>query len=330
MDEAPVARPGRRRPRRRLRLPHPLVVLLLGIVLAPAACSLTYNVLTDQPGLPPQALARGPFVRAAGVLTHYERWGRRGSAVVLVPGFAQSTYVWHRVAPLLARAHVVYALDLRGFGYSERKDPFTLAADADQVQGFLAALRIDRPVLVGHGSGAAVVAEVARRAPGSVRGIVLADGDALAGPGPPLWARPLLVQPFRTSVIRLVSRSDLLLGAILERACGPGCAPPDGRALAAWQDPFRVAGSEAALAAVLGRPAPGVTPAALAGIRVPALVVWGAVDASRPLDAGWGAARALRARLVVIPDAGHLSMVAAPGPFAAAVERLAAATGRPG
>jgi len=324
MDEAPVARPERRGSRR-IRPPHPLAVLLLAVVLVPAACSLTYNVLSDRPGLPPQALTRGPFVRAADVLTRYQRWGGRGPPVVLVHGFAQSTYAWHRVAPLLARSHVVYALDLRGFGYSQRKGPFTLAAQADQVQGFLAALGIDRPVLVGHASGAAVVAEVARRAPGSVRGIVLADGDALAGAGPPLWARPLLVQPFRTTAIRQVQRSDVLVRRLLGRACGPRCPPPDERALAAWRGPFRGAGSEAALAAVLGQPAPGLTLEALASLRVPAMVVWGELDASRPVDAGRRAARILHARLVVLPGAGHLSMLAAPAPFAGAVERLARA-----
>ena len=118
------------------------------------------------------------------MLTAYRSWGRRGSPIVLVGGFLEPSFVWEDVGPLLARAgHRVYALDLDGFGYSERRGPWTLGEWADQVQGFMRALGISRPVVVGHSLGAAVAVEVARR--GVASRAVLVDGDALDSGGPP-------------------------------------------------------------------------------------------------------------------------------------------------
>ena len=115
------------------------------------------------------------------MLTRYQQWGRKGSPIVLVGGFLEPTSVWERVAPLLARQHRVYALDLAGFGYSERVGTFSLAAWSDQLRAFLRELSIEQPILVGHSLGAGVVAEVARQNPELVRGIVRADGDARRG-----------------------------------------------------------------------------------------------------------------------------------------------------
>ena len=73
--------------------------------------------------------------------------------LVLVPGFAESTYVWSRVAPLLAADRDVYAYDVRGYGFTDRVPPYDLAADTDQLAGLIAALRLERPIVVGHSSG---------------------------------------------------------------------------------------------------------------------------------------------------------------------------------
>jgi len=76
---------------------------------------------------PATELYGGPFVRADGTLLAYRTWGTQGSPVVLLGGAAESSWVWHDVGPLLARAgHRVYALDLPPFGYSERRGPYTL------------------------------------------------------------------------------------------------------------------------------------------------------------------------------------------------------------
>ena len=110
------------------------------------------------------ALYRGPFVRVDGRELAYRQWGTHGSPIVLIGGFIEGTDVWRHTAPLLARTHRVYAVDLPPFGYSERKGPYVLATWIDEVEGFEHAAHhatnARRPLL-----GAAVVVGEALRRP---------------------------------------------------------------------------------------------------------------------------------------------------------------------
>lgn len=135
--------------------------------MAVTAASFAYNGFTAGRAAPPTGLR---YVQAADVRTRYQTWGAAGSPVVLVHGAFESVDTWSRLAPSLARNHRVYALDLTGDGYSERRGPYTVDHFTRQLLGFLDAMHLgdpgERPLLVGHSSGAAVVAEAALRAPG--------------------------------------------------------------------------------------------------------------------------------------------------------------------
>ena len=56
-------------------------------------------------------------------------------------------------------------------------------------------------------------------------------------------------------------------------------------------------------------------------LRVPRAVVWGAHDSVDSLASGRETARALGVPIVLVPNAGHLSMLANPRGVAAAIER---------
>ena len=52
---------------------------------------------------------------------HVERYGHGGTPIVLLHGFGTCTFLWRYVAPLLAEAgHTAYAIDLVGYGESDR------------------------------------------------------------------------------------------------------------------------------------------------------------------------------------------------------------------
>ena len=56
---------------------------------------------------------------------------------------------------------------------------------------------------------------------------------------------------------------------------------------------------------------------------VPVVVAWGAHDTVDSVSAGRASAHALRAPFVLLPPAGHLSMLVDPTGLAAAIERVA-------
>ena len=53
-----------------------------------------------------------------GTDLHYVSAGTEGSPVMLVHGFPESWWIFHKLIPLLAEHHRVFAVDLRGFGDS--------------------------------------------------------------------------------------------------------------------------------------------------------------------------------------------------------------------
>ncbi|WP_203673134.1 MULTISPECIES: alpha/beta fold hydrolase [unclassified Streptomyces] len=304
------------------------------LLVSVTAASFVYNAFTSDRAAPPPGLT---YVEADGIHTRYEAWGATGSPVVLVHGAFESADTWSRLAPLLARNHRVYALDLTGSGYSERSGPYTVDHFTRQLLGFLDALRLggpgERPILVGHSSGAAMVAEAALRAPGRIGGVMLLDGDALdTGAGPPPALRYALIDPYRTTLLRLGLGSDWLIRKVYDSQCGPGCPRLDGAGLDQWRRPLRVAGAEGALWSMLGEGVPGMSADRLAGLRgvdVPKAAVFGAQDDvfSRRTPAET-AARIGAPAPTLIPGARHLTMISSPDAVAAAVEALAGRTAR--
>jgi pimeloyl-ACP methyl ester carboxylesterase len=99
---------------------------------------------------------------------HYYEAGD-GPPVLLLHGWPQDAWCWHRVIPLLADRYRLIAPDLRGFGQTDAPDGgsyngLTIGADAIAL---LDALGIERAHLIGHdwggfGAFAAAIAEPRR------------------------------------------------------------------------------------------------------------------------------------------------------------------------
>src|SRR5947209_8719405 len=188
---APAERAPALRPRWR-RVLRAVAVTVASVWVVVTLAAFGYDLTTGGALPRPPLDANGHDVRTDGLVTHYEQWGTTGPPIVLVHGFLESAWVWHLTGPqLAAQGYRVYAIDVRGFGYTERRGPYTLAGDTEQLGAFLTALHLTAaegptPVLVGHSSGAAIVTDLARLQPASVRRIVLMDGDGTpygVGPG---------------------------------------------------------------------------------------------------------------------------------------------------
>jgi pimeloyl-ACP methyl ester carboxylesterase len=94
----------------------------------------------------------------APVKLFYEEKGQ-GSPILLVHGFGASTYTWRNIAPALAESHRVIAVDLKGFGQSDK--PFDERYSVFDQAELLKQLIIDNDLrdltLVGHSYGGGVV-----------------------------------------------------------------------------------------------------------------------------------------------------------------------------
>jgi pimeloyl-ACP methyl ester carboxylesterase len=73
-----------------------------------------------------------------GIQMHYVIGGH-GDPIVLLHGWPETWYAWHKVMPALAKTHTVVAPDLRGLGDCSKPstgyDGKTLAEDIHQLVG---------------------------------------------------------------------------------------------------------------------------------------------------------------------------------------------------
>jgi pimeloyl-ACP methyl ester carboxylesterase len=295
------------------------------LVVAVTVFSFGYNAVTRKPMAVPAGLT---YVQTGDVRTRFRHWGTSGTPIVLVHGFVESSDTWQDTAPRLAAAgHRVYALDLDGWGYSQRVAPFTAEHQATQLLDFIAALHLHRPVLVGHSSGAAIVAMAALRRPSAVGAVMFLDGDGLnTGAGARSPFTRLVINPYRTTILRLLLRSDSFIRAVYGSACGGSCPPLDAQGIDQWRRPLQVAGAEAALWAMAKQGVPGLPPATLARLAttdLPKAVVFGADDSDFPPSSPDTTATRIGAPPpTLIPGAHHLTPVNSPAAVAAAVLAL--------
>jgi pimeloyl-ACP methyl ester carboxylesterase len=296
--------------------------------------SFVYNLATQGAVPPPPGLT---YVQTGDISTRYREWGTTGTPVLLLHGFVESADSWAPTAELLARDHRVYAIDLDGFGYTERVAPYSTAHLTEQVLDFIKVMHLVRPIVVGHSSGAAVAGAVALAAPGSVGGVMFLDGDGLPLSGAADGGRATsgtslpIPQPYRTTLLRLVLRSDSMIRLIYAETCGPQCAPLTEAGIQQWRRPFQVAGAEAAVPGLLAAGIPSLPVSSLddiARLPMPKAVVYGADDPEyAPGSAQQTADRIGAPAPTLIPGARHLTMISSPGAVAAAVESLAARAG---
>lgn len=135
------------------------------------------------------------FVKVGGSNIHYWVEGA-GPAVILVHGLASSAEFWQYNVRPLSRGHRVYAVDLLGFGRSEKAiAEFSLPFGASFLADFMDNLQIERATLVGNSLGGVVCAQFAVQFPERLERLILVGS---AGFGRELqlflrlWSVPIL------------------------------------------------------------------------------------------------------------------------------------------
>ncbi len=263
------------------------------------------------------------MVAANGARFHVAVTGD-GPLVLLVHGFPEFWWAWrHQMVPLAASGYRAAAMDLRGYGGSDKPprgyDPFTLAAD---VAGVIRSLGARDAVVVGHGWGGLAAWTVATLHPEQVRGIAavsmphprrlraahLTDLTQLRASRHILgFQRPL--RPERA----LVARDGALVGRLLRHWSAPGWPDPDSEHR--YRQAIQIAGVahsslEAFRWAARSLPRPdGIRFAKRmkAPVRVPTLHVHGASDQALLARSAQGSGRYVDAAYHwhLLPGIGH-------------------------
>ena len=151
---------------------------------------------------------RSEFVTVRGYRIHC-LVGGSGRPLVLVHGLGSRAADWANLIPrLIDGGHRVYALDLLGYGLSERpRDAnYSIANQATIVEGFLDSEHLQQVDLAGWSMGGWIAMRVALQQPERIRRLVLLDSAGLRFK---LGFDPALFQP--SSPMELAALEGLLV-----------------------------------------------------------------------------------------------------------------------
>jgi pimeloyl-ACP methyl ester carboxylesterase len=243
---------------------------------------------------------------------------KSGDAVVFVHGLLASSASWKEVLARSAAGRTAIAVDLPGFGASDRPWPFdyTVAGEAEALLRFLDARGLARVALVGNSLGGTAVMALAASHPQRVSALVV------VAPATSRVRIPLPVRVMRTPVagelaLALSTRRSVAYG-LRHRIYADAANVDRERIDDAWH-PLTIPGTRrAALRAIRSDPARYAD--LESRVRAPTLIVWGREDRLLPVrEAEALHARMPGARLAILPNAGHLPQREAPVAFAEAV-----------
>jgi pimeloyl-ACP methyl ester carboxylesterase len=257
------------------------------------------------PGEPKNAT----FATVEGARIRYVDTGGEKPAVVLIHGFASALDAWATVIPELSKTHRVLAMDLKGFGWSDRPDgDYSPEAEAKIVLALMSQRNIEQAALVGHSWGASIALAAALRAPNRVTRIALYDAWVYEAQLPAFfhWSRADFF-------------GEALFGLYYKER------PGEKIAYAFYDQKYVTEQLTDAVEDALDRP--GTVAAALAAVRgqryaaveanyrkiqQKTLLLWGREDIVAQLSFGERLTRDLpNSRLVVYPHCGHFPMIEA-------------------
>jgi pimeloyl-ACP methyl ester carboxylesterase len=238
-----------------------------------------------------------------------------GPAIVLLHGVGSRAFSWSAQLEGWSDAHRVIAWDAPGYGRSDALGDPTPSVDmyAEALADLLAALDVERPVLVGHSLGALIAAAFAAAHPDRLRGLVLSSVACGYGSLPAAE---------REARYQARARDRIGLGAEAfsrkrsSAVLSPHASPAAFEQVRAAMSSIGEAGYLAALRMLFRADIFTALPA----ITAPTLVLCGAADDVTPPEQNRRVAQALGgARFALVEDAGHAVYVEQPEAFGAIV-----------
>jgi pimeloyl-ACP methyl ester carboxylesterase len=274
------------------------VVLLGAVVIAG-----TRDRPTSQP------LHQSEWLQAGDVTVRAVRLGRGDTTLVLLHGYGESLLSWRAMADRLGQRWRVVAIDLPGFGLSDKPSgPYDLESMRRRVHDFIARWTEGPVVIVGHSMGGEIAAAEALADTARIVAAILVSpaGQALGGAStvPDQMAH---IAGFTAPLVLPVHDPAWLAEPRARRRYDPLTDP-------AYRASTGAVMREFDLTALRGR---------FSALRQPVLLVWGRLDPTIPFEIGEEIAAALPCgRFVPLAAAFHRPHQAQPDTVAAEIERF--------
>ncbi|WP_100637853.1 alpha/beta fold hydrolase [Marinobacter salexigens] len=143
----------------------------------------------------------------------FSRMEGQGEPLVLIHGFPTASWDWNRLWPMLVQNNHLLALDMLGFGFSDkpRNYAYTIEDQSDLIQGMLEGLELKSVHLFAHDFGCSVAQELLAREqegvlPFEIASVCFLNGGLFPEVHSPLMIQNLLRSPLGGLISRALTR----------------------------------------------------------------------------------------------------------------------------
>lgn len=237
---------------------------------------------------------------------HYTETGQ-GPVLILIHGLGGSSETWRSSLVFLAPAYRVIAIDLPGFGKSDKpKADYSVQYQAGVVKEFMEFLGPGKVSLAGNSLGGWIAALVALERPDKVSRLILIDSAGLReDPASSVNLNPSTKEEERNLLLAVFSNKSLVSEKLVTDQ---------------WEYRKEIRPVVQA-AQVSFKTKPPLLDDRLKDIKLPTLIIWGKHDMIIPVEVAERFARGIKdSKLIVIENAGHLPQIEQPDAFARAVK----------
>ncbi|NES19202.1 MAG: alpha/beta hydrolase [Symploca sp. SIO3E6] len=246
----------------------------------------------------PTSLSKQP------IATTYVHQGSGGTPILLLHGFDSSVFEFRRLLPLLAAENETWAVDLLGFGFTERlaEIAFSPAAIKTHLYYFWKTVIAQPVILVGASMGGAAAIDFVLDYPESVQQLVLIDS---AGYRAGAAMGKFLFWPFDALAVEFLRITKVREQISKAAYVNQNLVTPDATLCAALH--LKCPGWHQALKAFTKSGGYGSFQEKLDQIQQPTLILWGKGDQILGTDEGYKFQEAIASsQLIWIEDCGHV------------------------
>ena len=279
-------------------------------------------------GIPAKPFENSHFAVVDSLRFHYRIWNadikKPKGKILLIHGFCGSTFCWrNNYDTLVASGYKVVAIDLPGFGYSQRS-PTLNQSQSNRGRLIWKLLEIidgndtTKWNIVGHSMGGGTAEAVALINPGRTRSLTILDGMIfIKNDNVNMSVVGLVNHPlYKKMLLSYTEHSYLSFNNFRRELKGTYGFLPDTLTVNGYWEPLQIEGTAETVVNLLANSNEIQHLDASELSRLPVLVIWGKKDRTIRLRNGKKLKRAVPTiELRVIPNARHMAMETNPETF---------------
>ena len=225
--------------------------------------------------------------------------------LILIHGFGNSLGTWESLAPKLSKAFNVYAIDMLGFGLSEKpvQYQYTNANQASVIQSFAEVMGFDSFIVGGHSLGGAIAMHAAM-IDQKTQGLILFN-PGIINTGVPEFSKYLnLIFPMSRISAKQFADRDFREGFLKRSYHDPSIVTNQvmDRVMLGSQTADYVSG----MSSMLSKYYKSNEAELMSDVKLPTLIIFGIEDRNKSMDEALQLKNGFsNSRLEIIQDAGH-------------------------